>query len=98
MSKCTLTYLYDGKEVISNGEGNGPIDACKKALSKDYKHKFSINSYSEHSRGDKSCAQAVSYIELLSDIGNMHFGVGVDNDIATASIKAMFCALNRTFN
>ncbi|MBT5933815.1 2-isopropylmalate synthase [Sulfurimonas sp.] len=98
VSKCTLTYLYDGKEVISNGEGNGPIDACKKALSKDYKHKFSINSYSEHSRGDKSCAQAVSYIELLSDIGNMHFGVGVDNDIATASIKAMFCALNRTFN
>ncbi len=98
VSKCTLTYLYNGKEVISYGEGNGPIDACKKALSKDYKHDFSINSYSEHSRGDKSCAEAVSYIELLSDTGNLHFGVGVDNDIATASIKAMFCALNRTFN
>ena len=98
VSKCKLTYLYNGEEIVANGEGNGPIDACKKALSKDYKNKFSINSYSEHSRGDKSCAEAVAYIELASDALGLHFGVGVDNDISAASIKAMFCALNRTFN
>jgi 2-isopropylmalate synthase len=64
---------------------------------KDYENEFSINSYFEHSRGDKSSAEAVAYIQIEAKEVNSRFGVGVDNDIATASIKAMFCALNRTF-
>jgi len=103
ISKCTLTYIYNGKEITATGEGNGPIDACKKALMKDYTHQFSINSYSEHSCGEKSSATAVAYIELLyfepqTEKENSCFGAGKDSDIATASIKAMFCALNRAFN
>ncbi len=98
VSHCTLTYNYEGKEIVAQGEGNGPIDACKNALMKDYKNEFSLNSYSEHSRGDKSSAEAVAYIEIHSKEILSCFGVGVDNDIATASIKALFCALNRAFN
>jgi 2-isopropylmalate synthase len=98
ISTCTLTYNYNGKEIVADGEGNGPIDACKKALMKDYKNDFAINSYSEHSCGDKSSAKAVAYIELQTDETMSCYGVGTDNDIATASIKAMFCALNRAFN
>ncbi|MEA2091439.1 MAG: alpha-isopropylmalate synthase regulatory domain-containing protein, partial [Campylobacterota bacterium] len=98
ISTCTLTYNYNGKEIIAEGEGNGPIDACKKALMKNYKNKFTINSYSEHSCGDKSTAKAVAYIELQTNETLSCYGVGADNDIATASIKAMFCALNRAFN
>jgi len=52
ISKCTLTYMYNGKEITAQGEGNGPIDACKSALMKNYAHEFSINSYSEHSCGE----------------------------------------------
>ena len=96
-SKCTLTYTYNGKEIIANGEGNGPVDACKKALMKDYKNKFSINSYAEHSFGDKSSAKAIAYIEIQTENTLSCFGVGADNDIATASIKALFCAVNRAF-
>ena len=96
MSRCTLSYMYNGNKVSANGEGNGPIDACKKALMKDYKNEFSINSYSEHSCGEKSSAKAIAYIELSSSKPSC-FGVGSDNDIATASIKALFCAINRTF-
>ena len=97
ISTCELTYKYNGKSVTAKGEGNGPIDACKNALMKDYKNEFTLTSYSEHSCGDKSSAKAIAYIEIQSKNILSCFGVGRDNDIATASIKAMFSALNRAF-
>ncbi|MDY0120893.1 MAG: 2-isopropylmalate synthase [Sulfurimonas sp.] len=97
VSTCTLTYVYNGKEIVAQGQGNGPIDACKNALMKDYEHEFTINSYSEHSCGDKSSADAVAYIQIQSDDVPTCFGVGKDSDISTASIKALFSALNRAF-
>jgi len=96
-STCQLTYSYNGKEIVATGEGNGPIDACKKALMKDYKNGFILASYSEHSCGDKSSAKAVAYIEIQNKDTLSCFGVGAHSDIATASIKALFCALNRAF-
>jgi len=96
-STCELTYIYHGKTIVANGEGNGPIDACKKALIKDYKTEFVLTSYSEHSCGDKSSAKAIAYIEIQNKEVSSCFGVGADNDIATASIKALFSALNRAF-
>jgi len=98
ISKCTLCYFYNGKKITSQGEGNGPIDACKNALQRDYKNDFSIKSYAEHSCGDKSSAKAVAYIEVQSTTILSCFGVGADNDITIASIKALFCALNRAFH
>ena len=98
ISTCQLTYECYGKRIVAHGQGNGPIDACKDALMKDYQNKFILSSYSEHSCGDKSSAKAVAYIEIQSDTTLSCFGVGVDDDIATASIKALFCALNRAFN
>ena len=98
ISNCELTYRYNGKEIIASGEGNGPIDACKNALMKEYQNKFTINSYSEHSCGDTSEAKAVAYIEIQTKETLSCYGVGSDNNIATASLKAMFCALNRAFN
>lgn len=94
---CELTYVYNGKTIVAQGEGNGPIDACKSALMKDYKTDFIINSYSEHSCGDKSSAKAIAYIEIQSKEVLSCFGVGADNDIAIASVKALFSALNRAF-
>ena len=48
-STCTLSYIHNGKEITSQGKGNGPIDACKDALMKEYENDFSVKSYSEHS-------------------------------------------------
>jgi 2-isopropylmalate synthase len=97
VSKCTLTYSYNGKEIVADGEGNGPVDACKNALMKNYEKSFSINSYYEHSCGHQSSAKAIAYIEIQTQNTLSCFGVGADNDIATASVKALFCALNRAF-
>ncbi len=96
-TQCELSYEYNGKAITQNGEGNGPIDACKNALMKDYKNEFVVKSYSEHSCGDKSSAKAVAYIEIESKDILSCFGVGADNDIALASVKAMFSAVNRAF-
>ena len=97
-SKCTLTYTYHGKEIVSEGEGNGPIDACKNALMKNYDNEFTLSSYAEHSCGDKSSTKAVAYIEIQSKEILSCFGVGIDSDITTASVKALFSALNRAFS
>ena len=94
---CQLEYLYNGKKITSEGEGNGPIDACRKALLKEYPNKFILNSYAEHSCGEKSTATAVAYIEIEREDGEQFFGVGKDHDITLASIKALFSALNRGF-
>ncbi|MBA1437697.1 MAG: 2-isopropylmalate synthase [Epsilonproteobacteria bacterium] len=95
---CTLTYEYNSKKITADGIGNGPIDACKNALMQNYEHQFMIKSYAEHSCGDKSSAKAIAYIEITTKDLLSRFGVGADNDITVASIKALFCALNRTFS
>ena len=98
ITQCELIYMYNDKQITSKGEGNGPIDACKNALTKEYKHEFSIKSYSEHSRGEQSSADAVAYIEIQTPQMDTYFGVGIDSNITIASIKALFCALNRAFS
>jgi 2-isopropylmalate synthase len=98
ISNCILTYVHNNQTFTAKGSGNGPIDACKDALKKEYKNEFSIKSYSEHSCGDKSSAKAIAYIEITNKEILSCFGVGADNDITIASIKALFCALNRAFS
>lgn len=96
--KCVLEYQHNGKAIRSEGEGNGPIDACKNALMQEYSHPFKILSYSEHSHGEQSSAEAIAYIEIQTEKLESFFGVGRDSDITVASIKAMFSALNRAFS
>ncbi|MFK5938184.1 MAG: 2-isopropylmalate synthase, partial [Sulfurimonas sp.] len=97
VSLATIKYVHGDVEIQAEGSGNGPIDACKNALIKEYEHDFKIKSYSEHSCGDKSSAKAIAYIEIQTKESLSCFGVGDDNNITIASIKAMFCAINRAF-
>jgi 2-isopropylmalate synthase len=73
------------------GQGNGPIDAVVAALGLPLK----ILDYHEHSLGRGAGAQAAAYIELTLDGGGPCYGVAVDADIVTASLKAIIGALNR---
>ena len=92
-----VTYRYGGKEIVAEGRGNGPIDACRKALWEDFPHPFKLRSYSEHSCGIESSAKAVAYIEIETEDYHTFFGVGRDNDISIAGVRAMFSALNRAY-
>ncbi|MEA2110882.1 MAG: 2-isopropylmalate synthase [Campylobacterota bacterium] len=94
---CTLSYKLNGKLISEDGTGNGPIDACKAALMKQYPHKFTVASYAEHSCGEKSSAKAIAYMHIENSALESYFGVGADTDIAFASIKALFSAVNKAF-
>ena len=86
--------LRDGAEEVSvNGTGNGPISAFIDVLSKQGVS-VKVNDYLEHTLSASGDALAAAYTELVVD-GNVLWGVGIDGDIAIASIKALISAVNR---
>jgi 2-isopropylmalate synthase len=56
---------------------------------------FDVLSYEEHSRGQGSAAQAVSYIEITTRSRRTLFGAGMHPNIITASLLAVLSAVNR---
>jgi 2-isopropylmalate synthase len=86
--------LRDGEtELEAAGAGNGPISAFLDILAG---RGFALNltDYVEHTLGASGDAQAASYIEIEHE-GKTLWGVGIDGDIATASLKALISATNR---
>ncbi|MSP50265.1 MAG: 2-isopropylmalate synthase [Alphaproteobacteria bacterium] len=84
-----------GKEREVNGSGNGPIDAFVDALSKDLGVSIKVLDYREHAQGTGADATAVAYVEARIGDGAPLFGVGVDPNIVTASLRAVVSAVNR---
>jgi 2-isopropylmalate synthase len=86
--------LRDGEEVLAaSGTGNGPIAAFLAILSElgiDVK----LYDYVEHALSASGDALAASYVELQVN-GKRLWGVGIDADISTASLKAIVSAVNR---
>jgi 2-isopropylmalate synthase len=56
---------------------------------------FDVIDYSEHAIGHGADAQAAAYVECRAADGRTVFGVGLDTDIATASVRAVLSAANR---
>ncbi|HIC43112.1 MAG TPA: 2-isopropylmalate synthase [Sulfurimonas sp.] len=94
---CELKYILNGKEIISQGSGNGPIDACKHAIEKEYSNSFILTDYTQHTHGEKSSAESISYIQVQTENKETFYGVGADTNISLASVKAIFSALNRAY-
>ena len=86
--------LRDGaSEVTSHGTGNGPISAFLDVLTQ-LGVQVRLLDYVEHTLGASSDSQAAAYIELEVNGQNL-WGVGIDGDIATASLKAVISGVNR---
>nr|WP_199720568.1 2-isopropylmalate synthase [Stagnimonas aquatica] len=93
--KLVTEVAVNGEKHRLDGKGNGPIDAFVSALSELSGRKLSVADYQEHAVTAGSDAKAVSYIELKVGDGRPVFGVGIDGNIVTASLKAILSALNR---
>ena len=76
------------------GRGNGPIAAFVHAVQTDLGFDIEVVAYSEHAVTAGTDAQAVAYVEGRSDDG-ISWGVGMDESITTASLKAVISSLNR---
>jgi 2-isopropylmalate synthase len=86
--------LRDGSNEVSlTGSGNGPVSAFANVL-KQQGIDVRVLDYVEHTMSAGSEAQAAAYLEL--EVGNQHlWGVGIDGDIATASLKGIISGVNR---
>ena len=86
--------LRDGaNEIAVSGTGNGPISAFLSILGAQGVDTRLLD-YVEHTMSAGGDAQAASYIEL--DVaGKTLWGVGIDSDIATSSLKAVISGVNR---
>jgi len=80
-------------EIESSGTGNGPISAFIDVLSRAGVEVI-VRDYVEHTLSAGASAQAAAYTELDVN-GKTLWGVGIDGDIATASLKAIISGVNR---
>lgn len=90
--RFTLEADVRGVFQCFHGVGEGPIEAVVKAVPEEVR----ITDYSEYSLGGSGAAsQAAAFIELRLGDGPVVWGVGVDRNTVTASIKAILSAVNR---
>jgi 2-isopropylmalate synthase len=94
--RASLNSGSDGNAapLLLDGTGNGPVDAFVDALSKATGQAIQVLDYHEHSIGAGAQARAAAYLELRV-AGAVLFGVGIDANIATASIKAVLSGWQR---
>ena len=87
----TLKAKYLGQGALLKGDGNGPIDAIVNALGLP----IDVLSYEEHSMGSGSQARAVAFVEITTPARATLFGIGLHENIVTASLMAVLSAVNR---
>src|SRR5690606_11704610 len=93
-----LVVEHNGVKHVLNGEGNGPIDAAAHALQQ-IGISLKVRSYEERSMSssdDGGDARACAMMEVATAGGSGEcYGVGIDANIVTASLKALISSANR---
>jgi 2-isopropylmalate synthase len=84
----------DGERGTLRGSGDGPIDAFVDAL-RQVGHEVVVLDYAEHALSAGADAKAAAYVEC-SIGGSIFWGVGIDPNIVTASLRAVVSAVNRS--
>ncbi|MEP6786671.1 MAG: 2-isopropylmalate synthase [Sphingomonadales bacterium] len=85
--------VVDGMERSVSGRGNGLISSVVAALA-EQGVTLDVVDYVEHTLGHASDAQAAAYVECRTAAGKTVWGVGIDVDVATASVRAVLGAAN----
>ncbi|MGB6584094.1 MAG: 2-isopropylmalate synthase [Streptosporangiaceae bacterium] len=90
----TAEISADGRARQVEGVGNGPISAFCSALAS-VGVTARVLDYTEHALTEGTDAQAAAYVEC--EIGGQVFwGVGIDTNTVTASMRAVLSAVNRS--
>ena len=90
-SAVDVEVLNKGDTLHWRGLGKGPLEALVAGLPV----KVEIMDYHEHAIGSGSNAKAAAYVEIRLDNGRPLHGIGIDENLTTASFRALFSALNR---
>lgn len=89
----TVSILDRGEMHELTGQGNGPIAAFCSIL-QDYGVDVRVLDYYEHALSAGGDASAAAYLECAIE-GEVFWGVGIDPNTTTASLKAVISAINR---
>ncbi len=84
----------DDKEQSVSGRGNGLISSVVATIAETFGVRLEVKDYTEHAMGAGSDARAAAYVECVGADGKTVWGVGIDEDIATASVRAVLSAAN----
>ena len=92
--KLAADVVLAGRSVNIQGAGTGPIDAFVAGLAEATGESLRVLDYHEHAIGSGANAQAVAYLEMRVGQQTL-FGVGIDANIVSASLKAIVSGLQR---
>ena len=93
------TRLFAGKIVVDGGEqsvsgrGNGLISSVVTTLEDAFDLNIKVLDYTEHALGTGRDAKAAAYLMCQSG-DRIIWGCGIDEDVATASVRAVLSAAN----
>ena len=95
-TRASLGLHIEGAPVALEGQGNGSLDAVRDALRQALPEStFRFDDYVQHALEDESTSRAAAYVKISNQAGASFWGVGVHNDITTASVLALISAVNR---
>ncbi|MEO6957619.1 MAG: alpha-isopropylmalate synthase regulatory domain-containing protein, partial [Antricoccus sp.] len=95
MDSIEVEIDNNGERLTLSGEGNGPINAFCDAMSQ-LDLNVRVLDYAEHAMSAGDDARAAAYVECEVGDDTVLWGVGIDPNIVTASLKAIISAVNRT--
>jgi 2-isopropylmalate synthase len=90
----TGTIEVDGREQRVSGRGKGLISSVLATLQEAFGLELEVLDYTEHALGTGTDARAATYIECAMAGGGTVWGVGIDEDVAAASVRAIISAAN----
>ncbi|WP_305095925.1 2-isopropylmalate synthase [Croceibacterium aestuarii] len=88
------TIEVDGKPQRVSGRGKGLISSVLTTLRQTFGLELEVADYVEHALGTGSDARAATYLECRTTDGRTVWGVGIDEDVAAASVRAIISAAN----
>ncbi len=88
------TIEVDGQEQSVSGRGKGLISSVLATLKDTFGLELEVLDYSEHAMGAGTDAKAAAYVECARPDGTTVWGVGIDEDVASASVRAILSAAN----
>jgi 2-isopropylmalate synthase len=91
--QLTVQITDRGAPVELSGHGNGPIAAFCNILT-EYGVDVRVLDFHEHALSSGGDASAAAYLECAIG-GDVYWGVGIDPNTTTASLKAVVSAINR---
>ncbi|MBM3227172.1 MAG: hypothetical protein FJZ47_25685 [Candidatus Tectomicrobia bacterium] len=94
-AKVVVQLQVDGQPRTVAGQGNGPIAAFVDGLKSVLGIEIDVRDYAEHAISAGSSAIAAAYVEVSATNGTVRWGVGTDESIVAASLKAVVSAVNR---